>query len=357
MRRIAIAFTVVFALGSVAGAAYTWIGGVGVWSDPNNWSGGLVGDVPGIGAASGTGLDVLINNGTVTLDCDPVVGILRLAAGTATDVGTLVMDTDHTLTVAKSSQQLVYLGRYGLGTINQSAGTMKVYRPDGSSTSPAAVQIGSDGGTGYYNLSGGILDTACLRKKAKTSLGDVNDTGGTIAISSPGGSGIGALYLLGDGDPNFTLTYNLGPTLLAPGGVKTVGMMSVGFLYGSTPTSQHLDASNGTLEFDIAGDASFDQMICLGDCDVQDATLKVNLLGEYVPDPNDTFDVSFIYPTNRPLNAGSGTFGSLPDDWNAAWVDTDDDEVADTLRLEYIPEPATLSLLGLGALSLIRRKR
>lgn len=110
----------------------------------------------------------------------------------------------------------------------------------------------------------------------------------------------------------------------------------------------------------------------LGDGD-PNAALSVNDLIETYG--NFTLDgelkVKFTDPDNLPQvgdkwNVGKvttgtyqflGAFDTIPANIKVNLLDTDATVSVDTLQLEYIPEPASLSLLTLGGLALLRRKR
>jgi len=83
----------------------------------------------------------------------------------------------------------------------------------------------------------------------------------------------------------------------------------------------------------------------------------VNLLDGYTGGGTDSFFDVFVEVAVADDYAGSGTpILDAPEGWTYQWKDSDTDGINDTFRL-IVPEPASLSLLALGALGLIRRKR
>ena len=333
VRRIAIVLGLVMLSSSVASATATWLdANIGDWTDGNNWS---------VGREPNNGESTDINNGTCTMDSTAgATQLLRLANSAATDSMKLVIDDPNAyLLVGKAgSGETFGVGRVGTAVVEHSAGTIKVDRPDADSGETRITGAATASGT--YNLSGtGILDTEVLRKGSATNPGGFNATGGTLIIRTKA-------YRLG------AASATQGGALFAPGGLGEVKVGSVVIGDGTYP--QDWDTSDGVLEIDIASDASFDTVTQVGNCDTTDGELRVNLLGSYTPAPDSFFDVWLITSGG----GGGGAFDSLPTNWTAEWKDlVGGDEVKETLRLTYIPEPATLSLLVLGGLALIRRRR
>jgi hypothetical protein len=91
--------------------------------------------------------------------------------------------------------------------------------------------------------------------------------------------------------------------------------------------------------------------------DLGSATLNVTLDSSFVLPTIDT-DYDLLISAN---NDGRGTFGTvnLPNmtDWSLNYVDNEGGK--DIVRLTYtaVPEPATMSLLAIGGIALIRRRR
>lgn len=86
-----------------------------------------------------------------------------------------------------------------------------------------------------------------------------------------------------------------------------------------------------------------------------EGTIDIDLGGGFEPALGDTFDI---------LQAASITKGNLailaPDLPNGLWLDMEllaTSPTQQTLRITAVPDPATLSLLALGTLAMVRRWR
>jgi hypothetical protein len=330
---------------SNAGAVVTWVdGATGNWSDGNNWVGGV--------APINTTDEARINNGTVNMDCSATVGLLRMCYAATTDSATLNLTaaagfSGNTLTVTKNSNDLFVVGYKGGAVVNQDTGTVKVTRPDAGGTGAIRIKYTSTNPPSFYNLSGGVMDTDNLRGSdiTATNLG-LNDTGGTINLRN-------SIFRLGTYDGT-VMHWTQGGSTICPGG--SVGSASIGT--GSYETEWTTSAAS-KVQLELDSDSSYDIIHSSGDAYL---TLGIlDIVANYAPAKYSFFDV--IKLDLKAGKAGTGTFGSITDNlpgyFTIKWLDLDatPDGMKETLRLTYIPEPATIVLLGLGSLIAVRRRK
>jgi hypothetical protein len=270
----------------------------------------------------------------------------------STDVG--VLNISANMNIYKSGSagaiEMIKGGTSGGGsaTINQTAGTLRVGAvgtANGGTTETRLVTSSTMLGTATYNLSGSaVLDTDVLSKgNATNASATFNATGGTLVLRT-------MIYRFGLNSAGGG--FNQGLATLELGAINTVAAISVG---NGTNSMDYTVGTGGTINFDIASISSFDKITQFGTlANTAGATLSIDLLSGYTPDAGSTFDV---WTFNDKTKAGSGAFGVLPAGWSANWVDTSADGSLDTLRLTYTPEPATITLLGLGLLAIRRNKK
>jgi hypothetical protein len=300
-------------------------------------------DSPAIGTVSGwssksNGGLLTIEHGAVlnwTSVYDNAVGFsatVPLVTGTAMTGGTL---SGSVLKVARVANNAAVTG-----TFDQSGGAVTV-----SLLRLTEVTSGTGTPTGTYSLS---------------NTGQLNITGDL----DPGTNPTGAIFSFTGGTLNHNgLLMNLtndGGTL-APGGVGAVG---TALLKGSgSAVGRDYTQNSGILAIDIAS-GGFDQLLGTDSTSgsnnvILNGTLQVNLLGGFTPADGATFDIvttgdladSSITDNTTLLASGLGSGFFTKSIVSAGNVDV--------LRLTYssVPEPGTASLLSIGGLWLLRRRR
>ncbi len=317
--------------------------------------------------------------GTTTVSA----GALRIASATAlggTANGTSVasgaaLEILGDTTTAAEPVTLNGGGGGGGGALRSLSGTNTFAGPI---TLGSATRINSDGGTltlnsatpideSYALTFGGAGDIAVSTPLQTGTAGLTKDGAGTLTFAAAntytGATTVNGGTLLVNGSITSDVTVVNGllgglGAILGGVDVQAAGIISA----GNSPGHLFVDGDytqSGTMRAEIAGTGqgtTYDWIEVDGAASLG-GTINVDLLGGFIPAPGSFFDV--LTATGGLTGVGSVTFDYGDAQGGPAWwvfvVTLPDGGQA--LRLQASPEPSTLTLLALGGLALLRRRR
>ena len=242
------------------------------------------------------------------------------------------------------------------GTIG---GTGKAYT--GSVSSMTTLDDGSTkviSGISFESRNDWIVGQNSSNNQVTLTAGDaadVTETGMAVYVGQNNGSNANTLVIDGDLTANAVYVGNGANTgnILTGSGTITGDVTNEGIIApGNSPGTLSVDGNvggNGDYLMEIASAGSYDQLAVTGAMDFDGSVIDVNLLGGYTPGIGDTFTLF------SGTLSGTYSFDFADAGGAAAW---DTSNFLTTGAITSIPEPATMSLLGAGAIGLlVRRKR
>ncbi|MGC9194148.1 MAG: autotransporter domain-containing protein [Syntrophobacteraceae bacterium] len=237
-----------------------------------------------VGSEGGTGTYNL-SGGALKADSEFVglygTGIFTQTGGTNTNTGMLFLGLDTSFPGLDTSGSGTSKGEYtlsgGTNTVESGmyvgdGGTGTFTQTGGNNIVNGGLIVGFQGGTGTYNLSGGVL-RADSEFVGESGTGTFTQTGGTNTVNE-------GLYLGAEGG---TATYNLS------GGVLQLDPEGMGGAAAATFTQ----GTNGYLYIGMASAKNYGwlNMNGTGTANFNGGTIVPMLQGGFVPTQNQTFDV------------------------------------------------------------------
>ena len=323
---------------SVYSADMVWNNGASgdnFFTNAANWAGGVLPGSSDIAYIDLAGSDKAVFDAGST----HTIQILRVgAAGTAGELditgGSLTANS-----TTSTHRSRIGSGAGRTGTVNQSGGVLNIRHP---------ASIGFSGGTGIYNLSGGeflvsnhAAPTWDSTKRISLEIGNAGDgllniTGGSFTTRAGVDVQSGGTFRVA-GSGSASIDIGLAESVSGYWNQAADGLLQAQVDAGGLTTIKVWYKDNLVGQ---AGDAVF----------ANGALLDVSFLGD--SDRAGSWDVMTWdgVLTDNGLAFAPGVDTSI---WSFSFVDTDTSGTPDTLRITAIPEPATLSMLLIGAVGIV----
>jgi hypothetical protein len=297
--------------------------------------------------------NLIINGGTVSLRNAgsltqiPTTANVTLNAGAISFEGTAAFQTINNLSGAAGTS--IALGASGsltvagtgtttyAGTINT---TTKLIKTNGGNL----TLTGNSATTGEFTITGGTITAGTagtIGTNGALGRGNITINGGTLT------SNVANVNTGGASTGNFTLSAGT----IDPNSTSAVGSFTLN-------TDRNFTMSGGTLDFNIASAASFDQIISRSTSTtsvftITSGTLDLNL------GPANSALYNNTYQILQGFDGANSVAGLTITDYDTTdWVATlDNTGLLSFAPASAIPEPASLTLLTLGAAALLTRRR
>jgi len=274
----------------------------------------------------------------------------------APDITEFDIESGSTVEV-KPLAQLTGSGYWKVGDNGTSGVTGTLLQTGGALKTTSDLYLGDDDDDhGVYEMDAGSLEIGDDLKLGDDGIGLFELRGGTmtvngyVGIANKSAPSVGTFKIsggvfnhLGDAGGNaddtwFMVSKGGGPGLLqVTGGLADINV------------NTYMQGGNGTLEIvlDATGISTIDAS---GGMEL-DGTIKVSLAG-YTPILNDSFDLIVAQGTRTGTFAIEDLADISPLQFEVSYATG-----SEIVRLTVVPEPATMSLLVLGGLALLRRRR
>jgi hypothetical protein len=301
-----------------------------------NWS---------LGAPSGANLiNIALSGANVTMSAESANNIHSVYVGGATAGAAPILNISQNLRINDGGNRTLGAGNTGSdthGVVNHTAGTVS---PQRIHISAVGANSGSNR-SGTYNFSGGAIDVSSMQ------IGQFQSDTAVLNLSGTGTVGVSGLVQMNRFGGSSTLNVTGGGVTIDFGGDFTLNQ-------NGSPGSSTINATidgTGFSTIGVAGDVQFNKTGV-----VNRTSFNLALGSGYEHTENTTYTI--LDATGN--FTGLGVFGNVSDgqeltvDGNLFRADYVTDGPESQFTITAIPEPATIGLLGIGALiTMVVRRR
>jgi hypothetical protein len=318
-RKLALAGGMVLLTARTGRAQSVWQGTTGSWFTSGNWNGGV---------PNSTIFSQINNGGTAQIASGGAAASTLILGAGAGDSGTLSISGTGTLTTTTE-----YVGEFGSGTVNQSGGTNNV--------GTLNMATGDFHAIGAYTLSGGVLNVGTMIVGYSSNTAGFVQTGGTLSVTGSMTIAEGNMSIANVSDSVPSIYNEKLLALAGADGGQSAGDLTVAGNFNT----------NGVLDIGLGGAAAGSQYAVLDITGTPSlgGELEISLSNGFAPYPGETFNII-------DCSAHPGTFSSVvyPNDLGHPFTVS---YTSSGVNVTFVPEPGSLTLMAMGSLALMRRKR